>query len=154
MAIFSTVTASSSSLVDIDATLFIQLAIFLIMLFLLSRLLFRPVIRVIEARRDATEGTMDRAAVLEKEAASLNEKAEAALQDVRTSAGRKRDSLISAASEREREIMTTARDKGRAMVSEMKRKAQSEISDTKSKLEAETAAFASMVAAKMLNRSS
>jgi F-type H+-transporting ATPase subunit b len=153
MANISTITASSGALVDIDATLFIQLAIFLIMLFLLSRLLFRPVIRVIEARREATEGTMARAHELEREAASLNEEAAATFDGVRASARRKRDELILAASEKEREIMAEAREKGQTMVQDMKRRAESDLRQTKAKLEAETEAFASMVAAKVLNRS-
>jgi F-type H+-transporting ATPase subunit b len=152
MAIFSTVTASSGSLVDVDATIFIQLAIFLIMLFLLNQLLFRPVIRLIEARRAATEGTLAAASELEKEATELNRSAAEKLAEVRKSAGGKRDSMVQEAAEKERAIMAKARETGHGMVVKMKRDAQSSLAETKAKLESETASFASMIATKMLNR--
>ncbi len=59
---------SGGSLVDIDGTLFIQLALFLCMFVFLYLALFRPMIRLIEARRDAIEGTRGRAQDMMREA--------------------------------------------------------------------------------------
>lgn len=153
MAIFSTVTASSGSLVDIDATLFIQLGIFLVMLFLLSRLLFRPVIQLIEARREATEGTLNAAIALEKEAADIDKTAEAKLAEMRRNAGQEKDRMLGEAAEKERDIQTRTRKKSHAMVAELKAKAKADIAETKQQLEKETDALASAVAAKLLGRS-
>jgi F-type H+-transporting ATPase subunit b len=44
-------------MIDIDVTLFIQLANFLVLIVILSRILYRPLLRVLEERRQRTEGT-------------------------------------------------------------------------------------------------
>ena len=152
MLIFTTITAASGSLVDIDATLLIQLALFLIMLFLLNRLLFRPVVRLIEARREATEGTVNSALELEKKAAALNETVERTLKEVRASTTEQREQMLQAAQKQEREILADAREKAHNLVVEKKRVAISDMTTAKSKLLAETGSIAASVAAKMLNR--
>ena len=153
MANFSTVTASSGSLVDIDATLFIQLGIFLVMLFLLSRLLFRPVVQLIEARHEATEGTLNAAVALEKEAAEIDKTAETKLAELRRDAGQEKDRMLGEAADKERDIQTHTREKSHVMVAELKAKAKADIAKTRQQLEKETDALASAVAAKLLGRS-
>ena len=65
MSVVNTIHLSSGSLVDIDATLLIQLGVFIVMIGLLKKLLFGPVIRLVEARFDATEGALSAAKELE-----------------------------------------------------------------------------------------
>lgn len=152
MIMFSTVTASSGSLVDIDATLFIQLGLFLFMLFVLTHLVFKPAIALIEARREATEGMMSTTNEIEKEAAALNASISEKLQESRRGAIKERESLIFDATQKEREILAKAREEAHAHITSMKQRAVSDLSDTKAKLISETATYVTEVTTKMLGR--
>jgi F-type H+-transporting ATPase subunit b len=152
MVILTTVITSSGSLVDVDATLFIQLGIFLVMLFLLNRLIFKPVIALIEARREATEGAMTAARALDNEAAALDASLSEKLETTRKSAIEKRDALLQAATDQERMIIGHAREEAHAKVADMKRRAISDLSFTRATLIAETATLVTKVTTKMLNR--
>ena len=152
MIMFSTITASSGSLVDIDATLLIQLGLFLFMLLVLTHLVFKPVIALIEARREATEGMMASAVALEKEAATLNASVSEKLQESRKEAVKEREKRLFDATLREREIMTKAREEAHEKITSMKQRAVSDLSDTRAKLISETAMYVSEVTAKILGR--
>jgi F-type H+-transporting ATPase subunit b len=53
-------------MVDLNFTLFIQLANFLVLILVLNRILYRPLLRVLEERRQKTEGLRARAAEVEE----------------------------------------------------------------------------------------
>src|SRR5438105_1495995 len=70
-------------LIDVDGTVFIQLGLFLVLMLLLSRLLWRPYLKVRMERTSRVEGYREEATRLESEAAKRLERAEAALADAR-----------------------------------------------------------------------
>ena len=102
--------ASSGSLVDLDATYLIQLGIFLVVFLLLRSLLFRPVIRLIEARHDATVVAQQDATKFETEALELEEEVASKLTKIRAEASTEREHLVEAARRRERELLAKTRD--------------------------------------------
>jgi len=58
-------------MIDIDVTLFIQLANFLVLIAILSRILYRPLLRVLEERRQRTEGTRAMVEKVDEQGAEL-----------------------------------------------------------------------------------
>jgi len=58
-------------MIDIDVTLFIQLANFLVLIVILSRILYRPLLRVLGERRQRTEGTRAQVAQVDEQRAEL-----------------------------------------------------------------------------------
>ncbi len=139
-------------MVDIDATLFIQLGVFLFMLLVLRTLLFKPVIRLIEARQEATEGAIEAARILEGEAETLNRESTARLDEVRSTAGAERERLVSGARAREREIMEAARAEAHGIVMTMRKETEKVAEETRRRLADDVEAIASMVATKALGR--
>jgi F-type H+-transporting ATPase subunit b len=152
MATQLTVILASGSLVDIDGTLFIQLGIFLFMLVVLRTLLFKPVIRLIEARHEATVGTMKTAADLQKEAAALTADVTAKLLKVRAEASADRTATVDRAKRTEREIVTAAKEKTHGVMTQMRAQAATEMKETQNKLEQETRTMAALLAEKVLDR--
>ncbi len=152
MQMLATVTASSGSLVDIDATLFIQLGLFLLMFILLRSLLFKPVLGLIEARRQATEGRRAQALSLLEEASRLSEEVEEKLQKARKEAKSDRKQLLDEARSSERDIMSNARSSAHALMEESQKKAESEARHVVAELEAQTRSLAKSVAHKALGR--
>ncbi len=148
----ASVVASGGALVDLDATLFIQLGIFLLMFLLLRQLLFKPVIRLIEARRTATVGMRDAADELEAEARKLNEDVEKRLEEVSASASAEREKMVDQARGQERELLNQARDDARGVVEQSKKDAVAQAEQARQSLRGEVSALASSVAATVLGR--
>lgn len=59
---------SAPSLVDLDGTAFVQLALFVVALAILERWVFRPLLATFSAREVATAGVADRSRELERQA--------------------------------------------------------------------------------------
>jgi F-type H+-transporting ATPase subunit b len=152
MATQLTVILSSGSLVDIDATLFIQLGIFLFMLVVLRFLLFKPVIRLIEARREATVGAMENAASLQKEAASLSADFNVEVEKVRAVAAHEKNAIVTGAKQKEREILDAAKARTEQVMTDIRAKAEAQMQQARQALESETRVMASLLVEKVLDR--
>ena len=152
MSSVNTIYISSGSLVDIDATLFIQLGVFLIMIILLRKLLFAPVIRLVEARYEATDGALSAAKELEEEAGRLNDHVEEELKKVETAATADREAMVEEACVKEREVLRKARDDAHTMLVKMRKKAEEEAASARAALEIEIDSLAAMVVRKVLGR--
>lgn len=149
---FTVLASGGGSMVDIDATILIQLVIFLFMLVVLRKLLFQPVIRLIEARREATEGALAAAEELDKEADALNTQFNEKMVAVRASATTERDRLIEEARTKERKVAGKSRDEAHDIILKMRADTERIAEETRDKLSQDIADIAEMVAAKTLNR--
>lgn len=61
-------------MISVNATLFMQAIHFLLLIFILNRLMFRPILRVIEDRRQYIQEAMSKVVSIEEETTSLAEK--------------------------------------------------------------------------------
>ncbi len=70
MSLFAAVNAAvlSEAIIDFDGTLFIQLAIFIVLFFVLRSLVFKPMISLFAAREAAIDGAREEAKKMESEA--------------------------------------------------------------------------------------
>jgi F-type H+-transporting ATPase subunit b len=145
--------AASGSIVDIDGTFFIQLGVFTVVSIVLYAILVRPVVRLIEARRDATEGTKERAGRMGEEAATLKRDVDRQILDIRTAANAERLRYIEEARRREREVLDRARAESRRAIEAARAKMETSAADARAGLQREVAGLASIVAARVLGRS-
>ncbi len=152
MAIPISIIAAGGSLVDVDSTYLIQLGIFLLVFLLLRPLLFRPVIRLIEARRTATLGMQENAEKLDQEAQVLNKDVEAKLAEVSSQASLERAKLVEQARLKERELLTKAREDSAGVVEQAKQDAAVQADQVRESLRQEMAGLVDSVAAKVLGR--
>ena len=79
--------------IDIDGTLFPQMAAFLITLVLLHYLLYRPYLRTLDARSENVEGSEEEAGEMQAQAELLEEKYDTRIRKARRDAQEVRDSL-------------------------------------------------------------
>ncbi len=153
MTIPASVVASSGSIVDFDATLLVQAAVFLLMFLLLRSLLFRPVIRLIERRRKITEGSKSEAEALEREAVSLTEDVEGQLLEVRSTVSSEREKMVEESKRSAGEILLKAREDSSIVVSQAKEETAAKAEQVRETLRAEIGSLVDIVAAKVLGRS-
>ena len=95
--------SSGGALVDLDGTFFVQLGLFLFMFVFLYLALFRPAIRLIEARREATDGTKERAIAMRKEAEGFSDEVDRQILDIKSAAILERDRMIEQARRQDRD---------------------------------------------------
>jgi len=110
-AIVSVALPQAAALVDLDATYFVQMAMFLVLYVLLTLVFFNPYVRRLHKRDEAGHGLRERAKESLRRAKEMDEDAERRLADARQAAvaerrrlaedgGALRDSIVS--KERER----------------------------------------------------
>jgi len=144
---------ASGSIVDIDGTFFVQLGIFTVVSIVLYFILVRPVVRLIEARRDATEGTKERAGRMGEEAAALARDVERQIMDIRTAANAERQRFVEEARRQEREVLDRARAESRRAIETARAQMEKSAAEARAGLRREVDALASIVAARVLGRS-
>jgi F-type H+-transporting ATPase subunit b len=94
---------------DIDLTLLFQLGLFLLALVVLNRLLFKPLLEVIEQRREKMVGLKEQIERLRHDAAADLAVYQSRLREARDLAQREREALVSAGREEERRLLADVR---------------------------------------------
>lgn len=143
----------SGSLIDLDGTFFIQLGLFFFAFFMLRALVFKPMVALIEARDGATDGAIEEAKAMRKEAADAEATFQEELRKVRLKAGEERDKLRADGRKLEEELLTKVRSETEAQMAEASKKLDQEAAKVRAAMEAETAVLAREIAGKLLGRS-
>jgi F-type H+-transporting ATPase subunit b len=99
----------AGSVVDLDATVVVQLLCFLVLFLVLRPLLFRPLMAVLNEREKATEGDVREARRRQTEAEEKMRKYERELERTREKASAEREKIREIGRAREREILDKAR---------------------------------------------
>lgn len=94
---------------SLNWTLIFNVVSFLILLWLLRRILFKPALRWLEARREAEEARLNKAKALEAQAEALHKRAEAELAET----NRLAREIVARAEAEAREILRRAREEAR-----------------------------------------
>jgi F-type H+-transporting ATPase subunit b len=153
MAAIFLIPASEGALVDLDGTFFVQLGVFLVIFIFMYAVLFRPLIRLLEARRTATDGAREASERMRGETTELREQFEAQVQEVRGTAQAERNKLIEAARRQERELTLKAREESRKAVETARTEMERRGAEVRKQLSGEVESFAGAVATRVLGRS-
>ncbi len=139
-------------MIDLDYTLFVQAIVFIIFVFLINQFLFRPVIKALERRREATTGAQEKALDLqvkaEREAALLEEK----LVQARQGAAMERDRIRKAMIEEQRAAIERAKRAIDTDIPAMREKVMGEAERVEENLKEELESFAKQIAERVLGR--
>jgi F-type H+-transporting ATPase subunit b len=138
--------------ISLNITLLIQIALFLSFMFLLNQLLFKPMVRVLDERRERTEGRRKKAAQLDGEAESVLADYLKRIQDARADADRTRDQLARQGEAERQKIVEAAMVQAEKTVAEVRGRVRAEALEARKALEAEARALAEGVAEKILGR--
>jgi F-type H+-transporting ATPase subunit b len=112
---------------DFDNTLVFQIVIFVLLMFLLEPLLFRPVLRVFALREERTEGAKAQARELDERATDLYVRYRNELERVNRVAAEERDRMRAETSKLEAEILHEARAATARVVEDGRRQIEAEL---------------------------
>jgi len=144
--------SSGGSIVDLDGTVFVQLAMFFIAFAILYVLVFKPMVALLEAREQAIEGARDEAKHLEREVSAKQSSFDAELRRVRGTSGEERERLRAEGQELERKLLDRVRAETQALVTEAKVRLESEARVARAELEAQRGELARDIASRVLGR--
>jgi F-type H+-transporting ATPase subunit b len=139
-------------LIDIDATLFIQLGIFLLALVVLSRFLWKPYMRVRTERVARVEGYREEAARLDNDAQQRLARADAALAEARRVGAGERAVARSEAHAREQTLLAEATAAAQRTLADARARLNATVEAERKKLSADSSQVAVEAARKILGR--
>ena len=143
---------AAENLLSVDETIVIQLLIFLVALFLLNRLVFRPLLGVRDRRDELTAGTL-------REAEEMTQKAESAiaeynekLAEARTQATETRNELRQQGQSESSKMLVSAREAAQAELEGAREILESEIAKIRADLRGEAESLAAEIGDRVLRK--
>ncbi|MHB8763903.1 MAG: F0F1 ATP synthase subunit B family protein [Deferrisomatales bacterium] len=140
-------------MINLNATLLVQLVNFLLLMFLLDRLLFRPMVRVLEERKERTEGRRKKAAQADAEAESVWATYQKRIQDAKTAADRLRADVARQAEAERQRLVDAATGEAEKAVTTVRARVKAEAAEARKVLEADARRLAADAAHRILGRS-
>lgn len=139
-------------MVSVDGSLFIQIINFLFLLYVLNRVLFRPVRKMLLDRRAKVEGLQQGVEGLSSEAVLKDKEYAEGLKGARTEGLKQKDLFVEEASQEEKEIIERINKKAQANLAEIRDQVATETRKAQSALEQEIGTFARAIGEKILGR--
>jgi F-type H+-transporting ATPase subunit b len=142
--------ASGGVTLDFDYTVVFQMGIFVLLMFLLEPLLFRPVLRIFALREQRTEGVKAQARALEERAGELLKRYETELERVHRAAATEREKLRQETTALEAKILHEARESTDKILDDGRRRIESEVNRIRFDLGRESEQISRSIVAKAL----
>jgi F-type H+-transporting ATPase subunit b len=139
-------------LIDVDGTLLIQFGLFLIMLIVLSRLVFKPYLQLKADREKSIGGAKHEAKDMEAKARAMVADYDAKLTRAKQRGGDERAKVRAEAAAHERQVVGAARDEAGKTVEAAKLRIGRDAGQARSQLDAQAVALAKQMATKILGR--
>jgi F-type H+-transporting ATPase subunit b len=139
-------------LIDVDGTLFVQFFLFVIMLIVLSRVLFRPYLQMRAARHKGIEGAREEASSMQERARHTNADYDAGMTKARLRGAEERARLRGEGAIYERQVLGAARDESQKVLESARAKIAGDADAAREKLTVESTALAKQIAKKILGR--
>ena len=139
-------------MISVDGSLFIQIANFLLLIWVLNVVLYKPIRNVLIQRKEKIGG-MEQS--IESAAADALEKENAfaeGIKEARTKGIKERDALIQEASQEEKRVVDEINKRAQANMAEVKEKIAREAEGVRVSLQSEIDAYAQAIGEKILGR--
>jgi F-type H+-transporting ATPase subunit b len=140
-------------LISVDKSLIVQVVNFLILLFILQRLLYKPLLAKMEERTSTIQKALDEAKAARAEAARQQEENEARLRAAYAEAAAVREQALKEAAEESRKHVEAAQAQSRKMVEDTKAQLETEVRRAREELRREVSDLAIAVAEKLVHKS-
>jgi F-type H+-transporting ATPase subunit b len=139
-------------MISINATLVVQVILFLITLFFLNRLMIRPIMEVVQKRSQFFEETKEKILSLEKETEELRRRFSQLQIDARKDAFSESDQLKKAGSTQASEYLDQSKDEAASIRAEGESRAEAEKNKQRPLLKDQAALLAGEIVEKLIER--
>ena len=145
--------AGGGGLISVDKSLIVQVVNFLILLYILKRLLYKPFLAKMQERTSTIQKALDEAKAARAEAARQQEENEARLRSAYAEAAAVREASLKEAAEESRKHIAAAQAQARKMVEDTKSQLDAEVRRAREELRREVGDLAVAVAEKLVHKS-
>ena len=139
--------------ISLDKSLIVQGVNFLILLFILQRLLYKPFLAKMEERTQAIQKSLDEAQAARAAAARQQEENEVRLRTAHAEAAAIRAQALKDAADEQRRLVDAARAESQRLVETAKAQMDADVGRAREELRREVADLATAVAEKLVRRS-
>ncbi|MFO7765326.1 MAG: ATP synthase F0 subunit B [Pelovirga sp.] len=140
-------------MISLNWTLILQFINFIVLLYLLNRILFVPLRAVMEKRRETIDGSHTRARDLQADIDNKMSRYQEQLAEAKKQANEERAQLRSIAHEEETNMLETAQTNAGARMEQIRKRVTQESDEASKTLKQEATALAQQIATKILGRS-
>lgn len=140
-------------LINLDKSLIIQAVNFVILLFLLHRLLYKPLLAKMDERSSAIKKSLDEAQAARAEAARAQEENAARLKAAYAEAESIRQQAVKEAAEEQRRLIEAARVESQRMIESAKAQLDADVRRAREELRREVSDLAIDIAEKLIRQS-
>lgn len=140
-------------MIDVNITLLIQMLNFLVFLFLMNLILYRPIRRVVAQRRQFMADRQEEIDRADSEALAAVQEFNASIQEARAEGRRKIQELKVAAYEQEKDLLQEASDRAAGQLQEMRAQVRKDVAAAREELSGQVRSFSVELAQKILGRS-
>jgi F-type H+-transporting ATPase subunit b len=144
--------AHEQQLLDIDGTLFLQFGLFLLTMYLLTQLLWKPYLRVRGERSTRIDGYKEEARRHDADAATRLAKVEAELGQARRAGSAERTRVRTSAQVREQEIIKAAQEAAQKTIVEARTRVETALAGERRSLATRAELLGKQAAEKVLGR--
>jgi F-type H+-transporting ATPase subunit b len=139
-------------MISLDASIIPAIAIFLLLVFILNRLLFRPLQKVQAERESRTSGLMSEAKAKMDHHLGLLNKYQATIKNARMEGYRRQEQLRSEAMQKRAEVLAQAKKASEQMMQDSRASILSQVESEKQQLDREAQELARGIASAILGR--
>ena len=135
-----------------DWTLWVQMANFLLIIWVLNIILFRPIRNILIQRKEKITGLEQNIETSDKEAKEKNEAFDSGIRDARAKGLNEKNVLLQEAADEEKEIIDKINQKAQADLAEVREKIAKDVESVRASLQKEIDKFAGAIGEKILGR--
>jgi F-type H+-transporting ATPase subunit b len=139
-------------MIDIDWTLFVQIANFLVLVFLLNLVLFRPIRRGLRNRKEALAAHEAEIGGLAERSKGIGDEIKARLAEARRHGLTQKESLTQEGAQAEASLLEAVKKEVETRWAEVEKKISEDMAKARKSLKTQAQAFAQSLAAKILGR--
>ena len=139
-------------MISINATLFLQILHFLILIFILNRLMFRPTLKVINERAQFIEKTKEEIENIEVKTTELAEKCISMEKDARRNAGDERSKMNAEAKDVAEKLFQETKEEIAVIREKVDNDIKAQLGDAKTFLQREAEILADEITEKVIGR--
>ena len=145
--------ASEGGLISLDRSLIVQAINFIILLVILTKLLYKPLLAKMEERTLAIKKSLDEAQAARAEAARQQEENEVRLRAAHAEAAAIRAQALKEAAEEQRKLVDAARGESQRLIETAKAQLDADVRRARDELRQEVGDLATAVAEKLIRKS-
>ena len=139
-------------MISVDSSVFIQMANFVVLIFILNAILYKPIRKILIERKKKIQGYEEGIQALHDDAAESEQTFQAKIGEAKTEGFQGKEALQQAGQEEEKRLINELNEKAQADLEAVRAQIAKDAEDARSRLQADTEAFSAAIVEKILGR--